>query len=344
MAEAITQPLDWIMRLSVGAIALVLAAPLPAQAQERGRAEAISSDLRVFFDDRCLPEWERSAALRDRESDPTKRFGGFPAFGVELAIGLGATIIKSFGAALADMGAPHLDRSSGLSGGMFFFKPAQTVGGAGGLRATMNPGIRCVHVVRDGFLRPAGAKDADPFAKAPSDYKALWGAIGLHNIPSFYAQFRLDASPDKEAFRAKLLHVSVDRFERAGKTTRDYLLVLEFAAPAKTRRPIAESIESGIAYAESSIGGPFAHGGVQLSDMGRGAYRRHDDLRGKETGWMSLPGTNEMTTLGAFNLRAELVEMKAGDPFLVELGNLLRSDPVVGAAKQDIQNAVKPGR
>lgn len=292
--------------------------------------EGLSSDLRVFMDAQCLPP----------EGDERTGLGG--GLLAELIVGTGNIALKSFGKALQEMGSPKLDRSTALRGGLFYAAGqaqnirAESIGGAAPVRARINPEVRCIHIVRDGFSGPAGGDRTAPFAGAPPEFADAWRLLGLQNTPSFYAVVRLSPSADGTAFRGELIRMVATRFERQGSrhADRDYILHLEFQAPKTTRYYWVD--EAGVEHIER--GGTFARGGLQLARVKQGRYAAEADLKGKETGWMEAPGLDAVNAMGVFNLEVDLVELKRGDPLLADLGALLQSEPVGQAAQAEIRS------
>lgn len=270
------------------------------------RTDGLGADLRVFLDDSCLPP----AASNAGSLGP---FGfGATTLG-EIAVGTGEILFKSFGRYLEEAGQPDIDTSSGVASALFYSgNPADE--GFGDLARD----IRCIHIVRNGFdQRPGTDADGQPYAH-----------LGLISKPSFYALIRLDPPEDRSAFfRGHLMHMQVNRFERAGgEVSRDFVISLNFGAPA---------------YGSSEV---FAVGTINLPGMTRARTLGEAETRGLATSWLNTPYREDTSERYAFNLYVDVVESKRGNPFLADIGRLLQSEPVVGSVSQDIAEVVTGDR
>lgn len=275
-------------------------------------SDGMGSDLRIMLDDACLPEDTRG---------PGDRTLGF---GQELALQAGMLAFDSVGAWLQQMGAPKIDRSTGVVSGKLFTSPDMM---------EFNRNAACVHVIREGF-DPSGPA----FGNAPPEFLAEWNRLGLVSRPSFYAEIRL--VPDDELsgyFSGELLKVVSNEFERQARyDSRDYLLVLDFERP-EPRTYVQFTPEGAVEFHDAS---GFARGVFKFPELKRGQYISGAAAAGLETGWMPLDYSGVDRDSGIFNLFVDVLELKRGDPLLSDVGSLLRSNAVQAAAEEELRRQI----
>jgi len=275
-------------------------------------SDGMGSDLRIMLDDTCLPPDNRG---------PGDRTLGF---GQELALQAGMLAFDSVGAWLQQMGAPKIDRSTGVVSGKLFTSPDMM---------EFNREVGCVHVIREGF-DPSGPS----FGNAPPEFLAEWNRLGLVSRPSFYAEIRL--VPDDEQsgyFNAELLKVVSNDFERQARyDSRDFLLVLDFERP-EPRTYVQFTPEGAVEFHDAS---GFARGVFKFPELKRGQYISGAAAAALETGWMPLDYSGVDRDSGIFNLFVDVLELKRGDPLLSDVGSLLRSNAVQAAAEEELRKQI----
>ncbi|WP_394705861.1 hypothetical protein [uncultured Hyphomonas sp.] len=275
-------------------------------------SDGMGADLRVMLDDTCLPPDTRG---------PGDRTLGF---GQELALQAGMLAFDSVGAWLQQMGAPKIDRSTGVVSGKLFTSPDMM---------EFNRDVGCVHVIREGF-DPSGPS----FGDAPQEFLTEWNRLGLVSRPSFYAEIRL--VPDEEQsgyFNAELLKVVSNDFERQARyDSRDYLLVLDFERP-EPRTYVQFTPEGAVEFHDAS---GFARGVFKFPELKRGQYISGAAATALETGWMPLDYSGVDRDSGIFNLFVDVLELKRGDPLLSDVGSLLRSNAVQAAAEEELRKQI----
>lgn len=259
------------------------------------RTDGLGSDLRVFLDDSCAPQFS------------TRAFG-VATLG-EIAVGAGTVAFNSFGRFLEEAGQPDITTSNGLTSSYFYTATDEPVD-----FATLNPSIKCIHVVRSGFeRRPENRKVDKPYSH-----------LGLTSEPSLYALIELEPAIDRSAhFRGRLLHFEVQRFERlGGEIDRDISIAFGFGSPL------------------TSAGENFAIGVIDLPGMERGRVLGERESNGLVTGWMNTPPKGREGEQAAFNLYVDVIESKRGNPFVADLGRVLQSDRVVRTFERELDQAV----
>ena len=276
-------------------------------------SDGMGSDLRLVLDDSCMPEPER-----DGLSDRTL------GFGQEFAVQAGMLFFDSVGAWLQQMGAPKIDRSTGVVSGKLFTSPDML---------EFNRDVGCIHVIRKGY-DPSGPS----FGNAPPEFLADWQRLGLVSRPTFYAQIQL--APDEEGsgyFTAQLLKFVALDFERQARyNSRDYLVVLDFERPEP--RTYVQFTPAGTVEFHDASG--FARGVFKLPEVERGEYISGAAAASLETGWMPLDYSGVDRDAGIFNLFVDVLELKRGDPLLSDIGSLLRSSAVQQAAEEELRKKI----
>lgn len=242
----------------------------------------------------------------------------------ELVKGVAGLAVKSFGRFLEEVGSPEIETAYGIHADMFFDDQSEP--------PVLNPGLRCLYIVRDGFQ----TRGFDP--QTPDDLRKTWERLGLTGTPSLYARARLDPAEDgTDHFKATFLDFTVQRFARTGaEAGRDYVMFLEFVLPSSGRQYRVND-KGEIAFEPT---GPFARGGVALRGAQRGIYLRTAELKGVETGWMTGPPTQEGAGRRPINLYVDVVELKRGNPFIADLGRFLQSAPIAEAAGEEALQVV----
>ena len=276
-------------------------------------SDGMGSDLRIILDDSCMPP--------PPSRGPDDRTLGF---GQELALQAGMLMFDSVGAWLQQMGAPKIDRSTGVVSGKLFTNPDMV---------EFNRDAGCVHVIRSGF-DPSGPS----YANAPEEFRAEWTRLGLISRPSFYAEVRL--MPDEERsgyFTGELVRLVANDFERSARyDTRDYLLVLDFERP-EPRTYVQFTPEGAVEFHDAS---GFARGVFKFPALERGTYITGPAAAALETGWMPLDFSGVDRDSGIFNLFVDVLELKRGDPLLSDIGSLLRSSEVQRAAEEELRREI----
>ncbi|MEZ5954689.1 MAG: hypothetical protein R3C13_10350 [Hyphomonas sp.] len=282
------------------------------------RSDGMGADLRILFDDHCWPAPEPEPEEGMDLSDRSLGFGG------ELAFQAGMLLFDSVGAWLQQMGAPKIDRSTGVVSGKLFSSPQMY---------QFNRNIGCVYVVRSGF-----EIGGPSFGDAPPEFRDDWTRLGLVSKPTFYAQIKLN--PDEEQsgyFTGDLLKVVALNFERDARyDSRDFLLVMDFERP-EPRTYVQFTSEGSVQFNEAS---GFARGVFKLPAVKRGQYISGAAAKALETGWMPLDFSGMDRDSGIFNLYVDVMELKRGDPLLSDIGSLLRSDAVQRAASEELRDQI----
>lgn len=265
----------------------------------------LGPDLRIFADDACL------------DSAPAVR-GGLGLAG-ELVKGVASLAMKSFGRFLEETGSPEIETATGVYAALMLDNENDPPG--------LNPALRCLYIVRDGFER----RGFD--TRASESTVADWRRLGLTGTPSLYMKARLDPALDgSNYFRATALDFTVTRFARAGaEGTRDLVVVLEFVIPSGGRQYRVNQ-QGDIVFDPV---GPFARGAFALRGVNNGSFLGAADLRGVETGWMTGPPSLSGVGQLPVNLYVDVVEMKRGNPFLADLGRFLQSPAISNAAADE---------
>ena len=276
----------------------------------------LGPDLRVFSDSACL-------------SPTAVRSGGLGALGV-LVKGVAGIAVKSFGRFLEEAGSPEIETASSVHPSLFFETSVTERNPA----PELNPDLRCLYIIRDGF-QLSGLD-----AKAPPDLTQTWRRLGVTSTPSLYAMVRLDPAEDGSGhFKGSLLDFTVQRFARPGaEAGRDLVIILEFAIPSGGRQyrvtANGEIISDPI--------GPFARGSLLLPGSHAGEYLREPDLTGMETGWMTAPAPRPGDGQRAVNVYVDVVEMKKGNPFLADIGRFIQSEAIGRAVQSETDKLVNP--
>lgn len=276
----------------------------------------LGPDLRVFSDSTCL-------------SEGAVRSGALGSLGV-LIKGVAGIAVKSFGRFLEEAGSPEIETASSVHPSLFFETSVTERNPA----PELNPDLRCLYIVRDGF-QLSGVD-----AKAPPQIAAAWRRLGVTSTPSMYAMIRFDPAEDGSGhFKGSLLDFTVQRFARPGaEEGRDLVIILEFVVPSGGRQyrvtPQGDIIADPI--------GPFARGSLLLPGSHAGEYLGAPDLKGMETGWMTAPTPRPGDGQRAVNVYVDVVEMKKGNPFLADIGRFLQSDAMGRAVSEDVESALNP--
>ena len=281
------------------------------------RSEGIGSDLRVFFDSKCIED-------ETQETDDKNTTRAISPLLAELAVGGGTLVFETIGRAIQDAAATKIDQSTALSSGYLFTK-----------EGAFNRDIACVHVVREGFeSQKNDTHDVDPI------FLKTWSEdLKLLSTPSFYALIVLEVSArDPRNMRGTLERLYVSRFERkARRGERDYLLSIEFEKPQAQGQVLFT--DAGTLQINKT--GPFARGVFRLPGIEKNRTFQSAELEGLETGWMPLTNLADDRS-GAFNMYVDVIELKRGDPVLADLAALLRKKEVVEAATSEITDLVDP--
>ncbi len=265
----------------------------------------LGPDLRIFTDNACLAGAPRA----------TRGLG----LAGELVKGVASLAMKSFGRFLEETGSPEIETATGVHAALFLQAQRRP--------PELNENLRCLYIVRDGFQ----SRGFDP--RAPEAMVDDWSRLGLTGTPSLYMKARLDPAIDGSSyFSATALDFSVSRFARPGaEGSRDLVVVLEFVIPSGGRQyrvnPKGEIVFDPV--------GPFARGAFALRGVDNGSYLSGADLKGVETGWMTMPSSLPEVGELPVNLYVDVVEMKQGNPFIADLGRFLQSPPIANAAADE---------
>jgi hypothetical protein len=279
----------------------------------------LGSDLRVFFDDSCLPP------AGPVDDGPSTRSTDLL---VNLALKAGTTLFETFGRMIHEAAATKADRSIAMRGGFMF--------AANGKSVEFNRKVGCIHLVRGALV--GGSRD---FGIADPKLAEQWRKLGLKQRPSLYALVRMMPTPESPQYlRGELLRFVVTNFERnATKGERDYLLVFEYQQP----RPdayVAQNDDGSFVYNLDTKA--FAHGAFKLTRIKENVLLDETSLVGLDTGLLPIMAKGGEKDLGAFNLFVDLIEFKRGDPQLADLAAVLRDPQVVNSAQSAIKRAVDP--
>lgn len=283
------------------------------------RKEGLGPDLRVFADDAC--------------ADPDEIAGEKSLdFGGTVVAGLAKSALKSFGTFLKQVGSPEVETATGIRSGLFFAAKTASTGD----KPALNPNLRCLYIVRDGF-DTAGFDNA-----APPALLEKWKELKLTGTPSLYAVMKLEPASDGSAFfRGTITDFTVQRFARSGgEGTRDVAIFVEFISTSNGR---IYSIggDGSLALAAAADGsGPFAHGNVNFAAVEKGQYLDADRLNGLETGWMPYAQRAEDGGQRAVNIYIDVVEMKRGNPFIADVGRFLSGEDMGAKLETEIGNAL----
>lgn len=317
-----------------------------------------TGDLRLLFDDVC-PQAHPSAALPDRSS-PDKGFEDFaelPRLAINMLANVGGIAFKSFGSYLKQAGHENVTRSVGANGGLFYSSPSN------GQNVTINPDLRCMYLVRNGFALSTPQFDA----KAPEDLRQTWARLGLTHTPDLFAMLYVQTSGDigggalistdggggdddfaapafwnaaisPPFFRLKLDRLYISRFQSmSAQPSRDLALIFNYGLAATRTVVTAEGRNAGV----PELATKFAVGGVRLSGAQPGDYKGAN-LTALQSAWMPVPGVKNYDPRATVDVVAYVTEFAPGNPMLEEIGEYLAGQEVREAVQDTITSGLTP--
>ena len=317
-----------------------------------------SGDLRVLFDDAC-PQARPSAAVPDRSS-PNKGFEDFaelPGLAINMLANIGGITFKSFGSYLKQAGHEDVTRSVGANGGLFYSSPSN------GRDVSINPDLRCMYIVRDGFAPSTAQFDS----KTSADLRQTWERLGLTRTPDLFAMLYVQTSgdigggslmstgaggPDGDFaapafwnaaisppfFRLKLDRLYISQFQSVSAApSRDLALIFNYGLAATRTVVTVEGRNAGV----PELATKFAVGGVRLSGARPGDYKSAN-LIALQSAWMPVPGVKDYDPRATVDVVAYVAEFTPGNPMLEDIGEYLAGQEVTQAVQDVITNELAP--
>jgi hypothetical protein len=316
-----------------------------------------AGDLRVLFDDGCPQVLQ---PVRSEEKGLFDEAEGLGALSVQLLSGLAGTAFQSFGAFLKHAGQEDITRSAGSNGGLFYSPSGAPES------VTVEPRMRCVYVVRNGFS-PTHAAFA---SESAADLQETWQRLGLTRTPDLYAALYLEtvgeaggipvdalsstggAAPasgfegrgrwnpaiSPPFFRLRLERLYVRSFQnpQASGNVRDLALIFNYGL-ATTQTAVQAGQSAGV----TDLGAKFAVGGVRLTGVRPGDYDAQS-LTALQTAWMPAPGVRPHDPRATVDLVVYGIETAPGNPLLAEIGEYLSGTDVRRAVESAVTNQVRP--
>jgi len=316
-----------------------------------------AGDLRVLFNDKC-PQAYPVEIMPDRGS-PTKGLedvAALPGLAIDMLANIGGIAFESFGTYLKQAGREDVTRSVGANGGLFYTSP-----GSGNV--SINPQLRCMYLVRNGFAPAAGGFQAD----TPPDLRQTWTQLGLTQTPDLFATLYVETSGDigggalistrgaddsdfnapafwnpaisPPYFRLKLDRLYIRRFQSlSAAPTRDLAVIFNYGLAATRTVVTAEGANAGV----PELATKFAVGGVRLSGARPGDYKGAS-LTALQSAWMPVPGVKTYDPRATVDVVAYVVEFSPGNPMLEEIGEYLAGPDVRAQVQNAITETVRPG-
>ncbi len=329
---------------------------------DRGRDNILggqAGDLRVLFDDQC-PQAYPAPPLPDRDGPGRgieDDFAAISSLGLDMLVNIGGIAFQSFGTYLKQTGQESVTRSVGANGGLFYTSPE------GNAAVTIDPGMRCIYLVRNGFAPQAPNLAGD----APEALKQTWARLGLTRAPDLFAQLHVETSgdigggamlsgageadpaPDTPAFwnpavsppyfRLKLDRLHVREFQAAaGVESRDIALIFNYGLAASRTVVVADGANAGA----PELTAKFAVGGIRLAGAQRADYAGAS-LTALQSAWMPVPGVKSYDPRATVDLVAYVVEFAPGNPMLEEIGEYLSGQDVRRRVESTITQTVGGG-
>lgn len=316
-----------------------------------------TGDLRVLFDDAC-PQAHPVEVMPDRGS-PNKGLedvAPLPGLAINMLANLGGIAFQSFGTYLKRVGHEDVTRSVGANGGLFYTSP-----GSGNV--SINPDLRCMYLVRNGFSPTTAGFEPD----APADLRQTWTRLGLTRTPDLFAFLHIETSGDigggaliatgnaedpdftspafwnpaisPPYFRLRLDRLYISRFQSTSAApSRDLAVILNYGLAATHTVATAEGANAGL----PDLAKKFAVGGVRLSGARSGDYKGAS-LTALQTAWMPVPGVKSYDPRATVDVVAYVVEFAPGNPMLEEIGEYLAGPDVRSQVQDAITQTARPG-
>lgn len=316
-----------------------------------------AGDLRVLFDDKC-PQAYPPEPMADRGS-PNKGLddvAALPGLAIDMLANIGGIAFQSFGTYLKQAGREDVTRSVGANGGLFYTSP-------GNNSVSINPKLRCMYLVRNGFGPVSTAFRND----APADLRDTWQRLGLTNAPDMFATLYVETSGDigggalistrgsdesdfsapafwnpaisPPYFRLRLDRLYINRFQSlSAAPSRDLAVIFNYGLAATRTVVTAEGPNAGV----PELATKFAVGGVRLSGAHPGDYKGAS-LTALQSAWMPVPGVKSYDPRATVDVVAYVVEFSPGNPMLEEIGEYLAGPDVRNQVQSAITETVRPG-
>lgn len=338
------------------ALATTACASAPPMAGKDSFLGGEAGDLRVLLDDAC-PQAHPAPYLPDRGS-PDKgleELGALPGLALTMLSNIGGIAFESFGTYLKHAGQEDVTRSVGANGGLFYTSPSS------GADVSINPGIRCMYLVRNGFSPQASTFNR----KAPADLVETWTRMGLTRTPDLFAMLYIQTSGDigggamisrdGEAsdsgapafwnpaisppyFRLKLDRLYIEKFQSVSAApARDLALIFNYGLAAAHTVVTASGANAGV----PDLATKFAVGGIRLSGAHPGDYKGAS-LTALQSAWMPVPSVKNYDPRATIDVVAYAVEFSPGNPMLEEIGEYLAGAEVKQSVQDAISETVKP--
>lgn len=330
-------------------------ASMPAAPPPDGFLGGEAGDLRVLLDDQC-PQAVPLPAIPDRGSptDGLEAYSSLPGLGLEMLTNIGGIAFESFGAYLKRAGQDDITRSVGANGGLFYTSP-------GGGDVTINPGIRCMYIVRNGF----GPEPQDFNQTVAADLRDLWRRLNLTRTPDLFAAAYVETSGDigggaltalngdpsengapafwnpavsPPYFRIKLDRLYINRFQSIGaSSTRDLAVIMNYGLAATRTVVNAEGPDAGV----PELATKFAVGGIRLPGVRAGDYKGAA-LTALQSAWMPVPGVKSYDPRATVDVVAYVVEFSPGNAMLEDIGEYLAGPDTRRKVESVISETVRP--
>jgi hypothetical protein len=330
-------------------------ASLPAVPRPDSFIGGEAGDLRVLLDDRC-PQAEPPPVMPDRGSpDAGLEDYSLPGLALNMLTNIGGIAFESFGNYLKRAGQEDVTRSVGANGGLFYTSP-----GSGDV--SINPGLRCMYVVRNGFGPETRPLDE---AAAP-DLRQTWTRLNLTQTPDLFAVAYIETSGDigggaliassgdpsetsapafwnpaisPPFFRLRLDRLYINRFQSIGAaSTRDLALIVNYGLAATRTTIDADGSDAGV----PDLATKFAVGGIRLPGARVGDYKGAA-LTALQSAWMPVPGVKSYDPRATVDVVAYVVEFAPGNPMLEDIGEYLAGPDVRRRVETVISEAAGAG-
>lgn len=318
-----------------------------------------AGDLRILLDDRC-PHAYPPPVQPDR-NDPTKGIedvAALPGLALDMLANIGGIAFESFGAYLKRAGQADFTRTVGANGGLFYTSPGS------GRDVTINPALRCIYIVRNGF-----DPDSEAFGKStPPDLRQTWSRLNLTRTPDLFAELHLETSGDigggamisstggadsdfnapafwnpavsPPYFRLKLDRLYLTNFQSmSASPSRDLALIFNYGLAATKTVVTTEGANAGV----PELATKFAVGGIRLSGARPGDYKGAS-LTALQSAWMPVPGVKPYDPRATVDIVGYVVEFAPGNPMLEEIGEYLAGPDVRRQVESAVTETVRPPR
>jgi len=323
--------------IGIGCIlAMAGCAITPPPSSPDGFVGGEAGDLRVLLDDRC-PQAVPPPVMPDRKSPDAgfEAYAALPSLALEMITNIGGIAFESFGAYLKRAGQEDVTRSVGANGGLFYTSPSSG-------DVSINPGIRCMYIVRNGY----GPETQAYAVTAAADLRQMWTRLKLTRTPDFFAIAYIETSGDigggaltassgdpsetsapsfwnpaisPPFFRVKLDRLYMNRFQSmSAASTRDLAVIVNYGLAATRTIVKADGPDAGV----PDLATKFAVGGIRLPGVRAGDYNAAA-LTALQSGWMHVPGVKTYDPRATVDVVAYVVEFAPGNPMLEDIGEYL---------------------